>query len=90
MELAKITWDGRVTTVTLPEGVRLDGYAVRVRQEGGRIILEATPPPPSREAVLSWLDASHGGFDEDAARYALELREETRRAAHAPDRGVFD
>ncbi|KQN25399.1 hypothetical protein ASE86_03935 [Sphingomonas sp. Leaf33] len=64
---AKLFWSGRSQAVRLPKEFRFEGEEVRIRREGGRVILEAKDAND-----LSWIDRVSGSWDEDAAQAALD------------------
>jgi len=66
MPTAKLFWNGRSQAVRLPKEFRFEGQEVRIRRRGQAVILE-----PIADG-WAWLDALEGGFDDDAAAYALE------------------
>ncbi len=65
---AKIFWSGRSQAVRLPKEFRFEGTEVLIRQEGGRVILEAK----GAESDHDWIERIAGSWDEDAAAAALD------------------
>jgi antitoxin VapB len=65
-DLAKIFWSGRSQAVRLPKEFRFEGSEVRIRREGGKVILE-----PVEADSWAWLDRLEP-LDDDAAAAALD------------------
>ena len=56
---AKLFWTGRSQAVRLPKEFRMDGEEVRIRKQGGAVVLE----PVATD--WAWLDVIQGKFSED-------------------------
>lgn len=80
--MAKIFWTGRSQAVRLPKEYRFEGTEVRIRREGGKVILEA-----SEEDAWAWTNRIAGSMDEDFARAVEEGR---LGPEHVPDGPSFD
>lgn len=63
---AKLFWTGRSQAVRLPKDFRFEGSEVRIRREGGRVILEP------EQAAGAWIRRIAGTWDDDAAAGALD------------------
>ncbi|ATG38113.1 Antitoxin VapB1 (plasmid) [Phaeobacter piscinae] len=79
---AKVFMTGRSQAVRLPKDFRFDTDEVRIRAEGGKVILEPI------EEGWGWLNELHalGPLDQDAVDAATEeVQEQTR-----PELDVFE
>ncbi len=75
MDTAKLFWTGRSQAVRLPKEFRFEGSEVRIRRQGGAVILEPVA------SDWSWLDAVAGQLDKDAADAARDqIRQQDRPA----------
>lgn len=80
--IAKLFWNGRSQAVRLPKEFRFEGKEVRIRREGGRVILEAAD-----ENASVWAQRMTNMFDEDFARAVEEGR---LGPEHLPEGPSFD
>lgn len=72
---AKLFWSGRSQAVRLPKDFRFAGGEVRIRRQGGAVILE----PVALD--WSWLDALAGQVDDDFVQAVVEQPASEERPA---------
>jgi len=80
-DYAKLFWTGRSQAVRLPKEYRFEGKEVRIRREGGKVILEP------EETDRQWAERIAGSIDDD---FVQAVREGHLGPEHMPEGPSFD